>query len=141
MNLSLENIINQKLVAVFKALELDEKFAFVKVSDRPDLSDFQCNGALALAKSERKNPREIATRIVSELEKDGDFANISIDGPGFINLSLKDSLIAANMDRISEDERFGVSCINAPKTVVMDFGGPNVAKALHVGHLRSAVIG
>ena len=141
MNLSLENIINQKLVAVFKALELDEKFAFVKVSDRPDLSDFQCNGALALAKSERKNPREIATRIVSELEKDGAFANISIDGPGFINLSLKDSLIAANMDRISEDERFGVSCINAPKTVVMDFGGPNVAKALHVGHLRSAVIG
>lgn len=141
MNLSLENIINQKMSAAFKALGLDEKFAFVKVSDRPDLSDFQCNGALALAKSERKNPREIAAKIVSELEKDGDFANISIDGPGFINLSLNDALIAANMDGISADKRFGVSCVAEPKTVVMDFGGPNVAKALHVGHLRSAVIG
>lgn len=141
MNLSLENIINQKMSAAFNALGLDEKFAFVKVSDRPDLSDFQCNGALALAKSERKNPREIAAQIVSELEKDADFANISIDGPGFINLSLNDALIAANMDGISADKRFGVSCVAEPKTVVMDFGGPNVAKALHVGHLRSAVIG
>lgn len=141
MNLSLENIINQKMSAAFKTLGLDEKYAFVKVSDRPDLSDFQCNGALALAKSERKNPREIATRIMSELEKDSDFANISIDGPGFINLSLNDALIAANMDEISADKRFGVSCVAEPKTVVMDFGGPNVAKALHVGHLRSAVIG
>lgn len=141
MNLSLENIINQKMSAAFKTLGLDEKYAFVKVSDRPDLSDFQCNGALALAKSERKNPREIATRIMSELEKDSDFANISIDGPGFINLSLNDALIAANMDEISADKRFGVSCVTEPKTVVMDFGGPNVAKALHVGHLRSAVIG
>ncbi|MBS4773715.1 MAG: arginine--tRNA ligase [Proteobacteria bacterium] len=141
MNLSLENIINQKMSAAFKTLGLDEKYAFVKVSDRPDLSDFQCNGALALAKSERKNPREIATRIMSELEKDSDFANISIDGPGFINLSLNDALIAANMDEISADRRFGVSCVAEPKTVVMDFGGPNVAKALHVGHLRSAVIG
>lgn len=141
MNLSLENIINQKMSAAFKTLGLDEKYAFVKVSDRPDLSDFQCNGALALAKSERKNPREIATRIMSELERDSDFANISIDGPGFINLSLNDALIAANMDEISADKRFGVSCVAEPKTVVMDFGGPNVAKALHVGHLRSAVIG
>lgn len=141
MNLSLENIINQKISAAFKTLCLDEKFAFVKVSDRPDLSDFQCNGALALAKSEHRNPREIAARIVSELEKDPDFSNISIDGPGFINLSLNDALIAANMDEISADRRFGVSCVGKPKTVVMDFGGPNVAKALHVGHLRSAVIG
>ena len=141
MTLSLENLINQKIAAAFKTLGLDDKYAFVKVSDRPDLSDFQCNGALALAKSERKNPREIATRIAAELEKDGDFAHISIDGPGFINLSLSDDLIARNMDDIAADERFGVAAVTAPKTVVMDFGGPNVAKALHVGHLRSAVIG
>ena len=141
MTLSLENLINQKIAAAFKTLGLDDKYAFVKVSDRPDLSDFQCNGALALAKSERKNPREIAARIAAELEKDGDFAHISIDGPGFINLSLSDDLIARNMDDIAADERFGVAAVTAPKTVVMDFGGPNVAKALHVGHLRSAVIG
>lgn len=141
MTLSLENLINQKIAAAFKTLGLDDKYAFVKVSDRPDLSDFQCNGALALAKSERKNPREIAARIAAELEKDGDFAHISTDGPGFINLSLSDDLIAHNMDDIAADERFGVAAVTAPKTVVMDFGGPNVAKALHVGHLRSAVIG
>lgn len=141
MTQSLENLINQKISAAFKTLGLDDKYAFVKVSDRPDLSDFQCNGALALAKSERKNPREIAARIAAELEKDGDFAHISIDGPGFINLSLSDDLIARNMDDIAADKRFGVASVAAPKTVVMDFGGPNVAKALHVGHLRSAVIG
>ena len=68
--MSLENILNQKMVNIFNALGLDSKFAFVKVSDRPDLSDFQCNGALALAKSERKNPREIASQIAAQLEKD-----------------------------------------------------------------------
>ena len=141
MNLSLEYLINQKLAHVFQTLNLDAKFAVVKVSDRPDLSDFQCNGALALAKSERKNPREIAAKIVAELEKDADFAKISIDGPGFINLSLADTFLAHNIDAIAADKNFGCAKVEKPNRVVMDFGGPNVAKALHVGHLRSAVVG
>ena len=141
MNLSLEYLINQKLAHVFKTLNLDEKFATVKVSDRPDLSDFQCNGALALAKSERKNPREIATQIAAELQKDADFAKISIDGPGFINLSLSDTFLAHNIDAIAADKNFGCAKVEKTNRVVMDFGGPNVAKALHVGHLRSAVVG
>ena len=141
MNLSLEYLINQKLAHVFQKLNLDEKFATVKVSDRPDLSDFQCNGALALAKSERKNPREIAAIIVAELEKDADFAKISIDGPGFINLSLADTFLAHNIDAIAADKNFGCAKVEKANRVVMDFGGPNVAKALHVGHLRSAVVG
>ncbi len=141
MNLSLEYLINQKLAQVFNTLNLDEKFAVVKVSDRPDLSDFQCNGALALAKSQHKNPREIAGQIVAELEKDADFAKISIDGPGFINLSLSDKFLAQNIDAIAADKNFGCAKVEKPHRVVMDFGGPNVAKALHVGHLRSAVVG
>lgn len=141
MNLSLENIINQKLHKIFNELNLDEKFATVKVSDRPDLSDFQCNGALALAKQERKNPREIAASIGKMLEADPDFTKVSIDGPGFINLSLSDAFIGKVMDEIAADERYGVGKVANPHTVVLDFGGPNVAKALHVGHLRSAVIG
>lgn len=141
MNLSMENLINQKLVKIFDKLGLDSKFAVVKVSDRPDLSDFQCNGALALAKSARKNPREIATLIAAELEQDADFAKVSIDGPGFINLSIKDSAIGSLLDRIAEDKDLGCAKVEQPKKIVMDFGGPNVAKALHVGHLRSAVIG
>ena len=139
--MSLENILNQKMVNIFNALGLDSKFAFVKVSDRPDLSDFQCNGALALAKSERKNPREIASQIAAELEKDKDFAKISVDGPGFRNISLADGFIAKIMNEAAADERFGVEKAKNPRKIVMDFGGPNVAKALHVGHLRSAVIG
>ena len=113
----------------------------VKPSDRPDLSDFQCSGALALAKSTRRNPREIASLIGAELEKDADFAKISIDGPGFINITLNDAFLGRLMDKMSADDRFGCGKTAAPKKVVMDFGGPNVAKALHVGHLRSAVIG
>lgn len=141
MDLSIEKIINQKLNKIFQELNLDTKFAVVKVSDRPDLSDLQCNGALALAKAEKKNPREIAQLIAAKLEQDADIAKVSIDGPGFINLSLKDEFIARILDNISQDPRLGCEKIAKSQKVVMDFGGPNVAKALHVGHLRSAVIG
>ena len=141
MNLALENLINQKLKKVFTTLNFDATFAVVKVSDRPDLSDFQCNGALALAKKEHKNPRDIATAVAKELEKDADFAKISVDGPGFLNLSLSNAFLANVMSQMAEDERFGVAEIEENKTVVLDFGGPNAAKAMHVGHLRSGVIG
>ena len=141
MSLSLEKTINQKLLTIFKTLGFDSRFAVVKTSDRPDLSDFQCNGALALAKSEHKNPREIATQIAEELKKDPDFETISVDGPGFINLKINNSLLGKIIDSTSTDERLGCEKVETPKTIVLDFGGPNVAKALHVGHLRSAVIG
>ncbi len=141
MDLSVENIINKKFEAIFDKLGLDKKFAAVKNSDRPDLSDFQCNGALALAKSERKNPREIAQMIAAELELDNDIEKISVDGPGFINLTLKNEFIARNMDEVSADERFGCACVAAPQNIVIDSGGPNVAKLMHIGHLRPAVIG
>ena len=141
MNQSIENAINTKLAKVFKTAELDTRFATVKPSDRPDLSDFQCNGALALAKSLHKNPREIAQVIAAELEKDADIAAVSIDGPGFINISLDNKFIARTIDAMAADSRLGCVQTAHPKKIVMDFGGPNVAKALHVGHLRSAVIG
>ncbi len=141
MSLSLEKIINAKLAEVFNALQLNPQYAVVKVSDRPDLSDFQCNGALALAKSEKKNPREIATQIAAKLQEDPDFSKISVDGPGFLNLSINNSLIAKVLDAMSEDERFGCEKVANPHKIVLDSGGPNVAKALHVGHLRSAAIG
>ena len=105
MSLSLEKLINQKVEKVFSELGLDKKFATVKISDRPDLSDFQCNGALALAKIEKKNPREIATNIASILQKDSDLAKISVDGPGFLNISLADEFIAKNMQDIANGSR------------------------------------
>lgn len=141
MNLSLEKIINAKLAAVFDELGLNSQFSAVKVSDRPDLSDFQCNGALALAKAEKKNPREIATAIAAKLEQDADFAKVSVDGPGFLNLKITDELIAKVLGDMAADERFGCEKVSDPHKIVLDSGGPNVAKALHVGHLRSAAIG
>ena len=141
MNLSLENLVNQKMQNAFAKLGLDSKFALVKVSDRPDLSDFQCNGALALAKSEKKNPREIATQIADILATDADFAKVSVDGPGFLNISVANEYIAKNMQNIADDKMLGVEKIDNLKTVVLDYGGPNVAKAMHVGHLRAGVIG
>lgn len=141
MNLSLENVINQKMTAVFNSLGLDEKFAVCKTSDRPDLSDFQCNGALALAKSQHKNPRDIAGLIAEELQKDDCFAKISVDGPGFLNMTLSNEFIAQNLQNMSEDENFNIQKVTETKTVVLDYGGPNAAKAMHVGHLRAGVIG
>ena len=141
MNLSLENVINQKMTAVFNSLGLDEKFAVCKTSDRPDLSDFQCNGALALAKSRHKNPRDIAGLIAEELQKDDCFAKISVDGPGFLNMTLSNEFIAQNLQNMNEDENFNIQKVTETKTVVLDYGGPNAAKAMHVGHLRAGVIG
>lgn len=141
MSCVLEDIINQKLSAAFADLGLDTKYAAAKVSDRPDLSDFQCNGALALAKIEKKNPRQIGEAIAEKLTQDADFAKVSVDGPGFLNLTLNDEFLAAVADQMAADERFGCALNPNPKTVVMDYGGPNVAKEMHVGHLRSGVIG
>ena len=141
MTLSIEKNFNQKFAAIFQKLGLDTKFAVIKPSDRPDLSDFQCNGALALAKSLHKNPREIAALIAEELQKDEAVSSVSVDGPGFINFKISNEFIAKALNKMAEDERLGCSKVAEPKQIVMDFGGPNVAKALHVGHLRSAVIG
>ncbi len=141
MTYVLEELINKKLINVFEELGFDKKYAVAKNSDRPDLSDFQCNGALALAKTEKKNPRQIAELIAEKLNADKDFAKISVDGPGFLNITLNDDLIAESMDKMASDERFGCAVVAEPKNVVLDYGGPNVAKEMHVGHLRSGVIG
>lgn len=141
MSYVLDEIINQKLKTAFAGLGLDTKYAAAKTSDRPDLSDFQCNGALALAKSEKKNPRQIGEEIAARLREDKDFARVSVDGPGFLNLTLTDEFLAGVLDKMTADERFGCALQENPKTVVMDYGGPNVAKEMHVGHLRSGVIG
>ncbi|MBP5399331.1 MAG: arginine--tRNA ligase [Alphaproteobacteria bacterium] len=138
---SLNEKINDKLGRVFEELSLNKKFALIKNSDRPDLSDFQCNGALALAKEEKKNPRQIAEMIAEKLCEDKDFAKVSVDGPGFLNIVVSDAFLAANADDIAKDERYGCPCVVEPKTIILDYGGPNVAKEMHVGHLRSGVIG
>ncbi|MBR1648199.1 MAG: arginine--tRNA ligase [Alphaproteobacteria bacterium] len=141
MSYVLDERINEKLKKVFAELGFDTAYAVVKTSDRADLSDFQCNGALALAKSQKQNPRVLGEMIAEKLKDDPDFAKISVDGPGFLNFVLSDEMIASAMDEMTTDERFGIPEVKNKKTIVLDYGGPNVAKEMHVGHLRSGVIG
>ena len=113
----------------------------VRVSDRPDLAQFQCNGALAAAKQARTNPRSIAEKIASGLRSDPLFAKVEVAGPGFINLDVADDALVVRTAQLAQDSRLGAPASGEGKSLVIDFGGPNVAKPMHVGHLRSAIIG
>jgi arginyl-tRNA synthetase len=133
----LSNILGQ----VFESEGLDKSFGRVIVSDRPDLAQFQCNGAMAAAKSAKKNPRTVAEIVVAKLRDNKIFSKIEIAGPGFINLTLTDDALKNYISTIVNDKRCGSEVINHGDNVVLDYGGPNVAKAMHVGHLRSSIIG
>jgi len=124
----------------FGALGLDRAFGEVGVSQRPELAQFQCNGALPAAKPAGRNPRELAQDVIDHLPDTDAFAELSIAGPGFINVTLTDEYLADYVATLRDDPRLGVD-VAAPRKIVADYGGPNVAKELHVGHLRPAVIG
>jgi arginyl-tRNA synthetase len=113
----------------------------VVASDRPDLAQFQCNGALTAAKAAKQNPRAIAEKIAAQLRSNPLFAKVEIAGPGFINLDLTDEALAVRLGTMAKDHRLGAPLTGSGKTAVIDFGGANVAKPMHVGHLRSSVIG
>ena len=119
----------------------DAQAGRVQASDRPDLADFQCNGALAVAKQAKANPREVATRIASRLNDDPRLQSLEIAGPGFLNFKLTDGALSDRANAIAADPRLGAPKVAAGRKVVIDFGGPNVAKEMHIGHLRTAVIG
>ncbi len=129
-----------KVKAAFKAEGLDEDLGTVRRADRPDLADYQCNGALAAAKAAKTNPRALAERLVSHLPVDEVIAGVEIAGPGFINLKLTAAALATRAQEIAQDHRAGAETVE-PRKVIIDFGGPNIAKPMHVGHLRSSIIG
>ena len=118
-----------------------EELARVTLSNRPDLCEYQCNGAMAGAKKYKKAPIMIAEDVVANLAESQCFAQAEAVKPGFINLKLKPEFVAEYLNEMAADENLGVEKEAEPKTVMIDYGGPNVAKPLHVGHLRSAIIG
>ena len=129
------------VAAAFAAEGLPLDRAAVSASDRPDLADFQSNGALAAAKPARANPREIAARVAARLGDDPDLASVEVAGPGFINLRVADALLAERTMAVEASALAGATPVETPRRVLVDYGGPNVAKPMHVGHLRASIIG
>lgn len=127
--------------AAFDAMGLEARFGEVRRSDKPELADFQCNGAMAAAKAAGKNPREIAGEIAAKLKAHPSVLSAEVAGPGFINLRVSDAALSARAEGVRGDAMAGAEKAPDTQVTVIDFGGANVAKPMHVGHLRSAVIG
>lgn len=125
----------------FAACGYDESYARVTLSNRPDLCEYQCNGAMAAAKTYKKKPIDIAQAVVDQLGDNPMFSQVTAVMPGFINLRLSEPYVADYMNTMDREPKFGLEEIKEPRTIVVDYGGANVAKPLHVGHLRSAIIG
>ena len=133
----ISDFIAEELAAAFEAAGYDRSYAKVTLSNRPD----QCNGAMAGAKAYHKAPIMIAQDVVAKLKGSGCFCDVQAVNPGFINLKLNERFVADYLDEMEADDNLGLNKTEDPKMIVIDYGGPNVAKPLHVGHLRSAIIG
>ena len=129
------------LEEAFEKAGYDKALAKVTVSNRPDLCEYQCNGAMAGAKKYKKAPFMIADDVVEQLKYQPMFEKAESVKPGFINLTLSPSFVSEYVAQMAEDEKLGAQMEAEPKKIMIDYGGPNVAKPLHVGHLRSAIIG
>ena len=136
------DLITDEVTKAFTECGYDAKYAKVTLSNRPDLCEYQCNGAMAAAKEYKKAPFMIADEVVEKLAVNPMFTMAESVKPGFLNLKIDEAYLADYVAKMQEDEgRFGCEKTEAPKTIMIDYGGPNVAKPLHVGHLRSAIIG
>jgi arginyl-tRNA synthetase len=138
---SIVDQLSARIGAAFEAIGLPADLGRCTESDRPDLAPYQCNGAMAAARLAKKAPRAVADDIAAQLDGDALIAELEIAGPGFLNITPATSVYEAQANGIAADDRAGASSVEAARTVMIDFGGPNVAKPMHVGHLRSSVLG
>ena len=136
------DLITDEVTKAFTDCGYDAKYGKVTLSNRPDLCEYQCNGAMAAAKEYKKAPFMIADEVAAKLAEASMFSMTESVKPGFLNLKLDEAFLASYVADMQADEgRFGCEKAENPKTIMIDYGGPNVAKPLHVGHLRSAIIG
>ncbi len=134
-------LIAEQLAGAFEACGYDASYGRVTISNRPDLCEYQCNGAMAAAKAYKKAPIMIAEDVLKKLEDNSMFEEITAVKPGFINIRVSGEFLSDYITRMESDEKLGCTMPQEAETIVIDYGGPNVAKPLHVGHLRSAIIG
>lgn len=135
------DIISEEMKKGFTLAGYEGELGRVTVSNRPDLCEYQCNGAMAGAKKYHKAPIMIANEVAEKLRDSEVFSQAAAAAPGFLNLKLKESFVRDYVKAMAADEKFGLEAPERAQTIVIDYGGPNVAKPLHVGHLRSAIIG
>lgn len=135
------DLITGEMVQAFAEAGYDASYAKVSLSNRPDLCEYQCNGAMAAAKKYKKAPIMIAKDVVEKLAGSRVFSQVAAVNPGFINLKLEEEFLAEYLRQMQADESLSIEKAANPKRIMIDYGGPNVAKPLHVGHLRSAIIG
>ena len=134
-------LVSEEMMAAFKKAGYDEELGKVTVSNRPDLCEYQCNGAMAGAKRYKEAPINIANKVLAELSGSKVFSKVEAVMPGFLNINVSEDFVTEYVSSLNKDNKFGLDMPENPKMVIVDYGGPNVAKPLHVGHLRSAVIG
>lgn len=133
--------LTEDMVKAFTEAGYDPTYGKVTLSNRPDLCEYQCNGAMAAAKAYKKAPFIIAQDVAAKLQGNQVFEEVTVVNPGFINLKLKKEFLADYLRRMQEDANLSIEKTSHPRKIMIDYGGPNVAKPLHVGHLRSAIIG
>ena len=134
-------VLSGELMKAFESAGYDASYGKVTVSNRPDLCEYQCNGAMAAAKAYHKAPFMIADDVVAAMQDSPVFSEVQVVKPGFINLKLKEEFVASYLKEEADDAHMGCADLGQGKKMIIDYGGPNVAKPLHVGHLRSAIIG
>ena len=135
------DLITDKVSEAFEKAGYDASYGKVSDSNRPDLCEYQCNGAMAGAKRYHKAPIMIANDVVTYLQEDDMFEEVNAVKPGFINIKLAGDFVTDYLKQMREADKFGLEAPETVETIIIDYGGPNVAKPLHVGHLRSAIIG
>ncbi len=134
-------LLSEEMGKAFAAAGYDAGLGKVTVSNRPDLCEYQCNGAMAGAKLYKKAPLAIAGDVAGKLSDNSVFADVSAIAPGFLNLKVSESYLLGYLEGMAADGKYGLEMPERPKKMMIDYGGANVAKPLHVGHLRTAIIG
>lgn len=135
------DLISEEMKQAFEAAGYNADLGKVTLSNRPDLCEYQCNGAMAGAKQYHKAPIMIANEVAEKLQDSKVFSEVSAVAPGFLNLKVREKFVKDYLQAMREDAKFGLQMPEKAKKIIIDYGGPNVAKPLHVGHLRSAIIG